>query len=33
MNITNDTLYDTDDLAKIIAKNVNKTLFHNFYKK
>lgn len=27
MNISNDTLYDTDDLAKIIAKNTNKTLF------
>lgn len=27
MNITNDTFYDVDDFAKIIAKNVNKTLF------
>lgn len=27
MNICNDTLYDTDDLAKIIAKKSNKTLF------
>lgn len=27
MNITNNTLYNTDDFAKLMAKNVNKTLF------
>jgi len=27
MNITNDNLYNTDDLVKIIAKNTNNTLF------
>lgn len=27
MNITNDTFYNSDDFAQIIARNVNKTLF------